>query len=97
MDPAVARRYEKLTQDAQEVMQAYAKRVNELKEKLCVDRSGDTPVVVISDRARATTAEVDTMTGVVMPDRHGDFADCLNRRNPRLAGVSADEEFALET
>ena len=87
-----------LAQELQQksAMQAYAARVDRQKERLAVQRpaAGGRPRLVISDATRMRPDELKAVLGCAMPEQ-GDFAQALNRRNARFAGVAKDESFEV--
>ena len=77
--------------------QVYAQHVHDLDERVrnSVDRSGTMPSVTIADEARMPHGIKKDILHTVMPER-GAFAQALNRRSARAAGIGTHESYMVK-
>ena len=79
-----------------EAMHRYAERVDSLRERPALDRTGQCPKYRLTQAARATTHEKESFLKAVVSEK-GAFAQALNRRGARAFGLQPEESWDIET
>ena len=77
-------------------MHRYAERVDSLRERPALDRTGQCPKYRLTQAARATTHEKESFLKAVVSEK-GAFAQALNRRGARAFGLQPEESWDIET